>query len=84
MSGLYRTYTGNKMMSRTAMKMIKCNHHHFLKCAPRRAPKLRLAGGETVVDSISVTPGFDILYWLSESRSYKIIISRQHESSSTQ
>lgn len=51
------TYTGNKMMRKTAMKMIKCSHHHFLKWAFRRAPKPRLAGGETVVDSNSVTPG---------------------------
>ena len=63
-----RTYTGNKIMSRTAMKMIKCTHHHFLKCAPKRAPKLRLAGGKAVVVSISVTPVFDILSCSDKSR----------------
>lgn len=63
-----RTYTGNKMIRKTAMKMIKCTHHHFLKCAPKRAPKPRFAGGKAVVVSSSVTPVLDILSCSDVSR----------------
>lgn len=50
------TYTGNTMTNTTTMKMIKCTHHHFLKCAFRRAPKLGLAIEEPVGDSTAETP----------------------------
>lgn len=45
------------------MNMIRCTHHHFLKWAARRAPKLFLVGVGVTLDSSSTNEGFvvDIL-----------------------
>jgi hypothetical protein len=39
------TYRGKEIINTTAAKMIKCNHHHFLKWAPTAPRKLRDATG---------------------------------------
>lgn len=52
------TYTGSRIMRKQAMNIIKCTHHHFLKWAPRRAPKLFLVGVGVMWDSSSTNSGF--------------------------
>lgn len=81
------TYTGNMIMRNTEIKMIKCTHHHFLKCAFRRAKKPRLGSGEAVDDSNSVTPGLpDIVKLIGletkhvETKRWSVPIKLTHES----
>lgn len=66
------------MIKKTAMKMIKCTHHHFLKWAPSRAPKLFFVGvGVTLTSSTTEDFVADILY--SYNMDYELEMASREE-----
>lgn len=64
------------------MNIIKCTHHHFLKWAPTRAPKLLLVGVGVMWDSSSTNSGFAddilVLWFILGIRDWKMVLDQRY------
>lgn len=60
------------------MNTIKCAHHHFLQCAPTRAPKLRFASGAEVAVSVTC----DLVADIASRRCEVVLVTIDHTSTS--